>query len=233
MPRDPLDRLDEWKSRFGTDNSVRLEVLLRAVAARRFRRPSDLIRLHETLLFLRAYPLSRRVAELADEILFSFAGRVEGLDDSAFAAPEVSGIAGTSLTAVFSYEVACRLAALHPRNVEIGWDSYDEMDRLGPVLRRFLPLLDEDWPVEAHVPFRKWIAAARRGEPSDLLWLLGRIGALPLDARDRAAVYDSLSLPVTWQIGNARTSRSRLRLPVRRLYCHQEPLLRRSDISLT
>src|SRR5689334_18728104 len=174
MPRDLLDRLDEWKSRFGSDDTARLKRLLDAVAVRRFRDPHDLIRLHETLLFLRAYPRSPRVAQMADAILFSFADRVAGVDPDAFEAPEVSGIAGTSLTAVFSYEVACRLAALHPRDVEIGWDCYDEIDRLGPVLRRFLPLVEEDWPVEAHVPFRRWIAAAKRGQRSDLEWLLAR-----------------------------------------------------------
>jgi hypothetical protein len=220
-----LDQLDQWKSRFGSDDTARLERLLARVAARRWCEPADLIRLHETLLFLRAYPRSRRVAQLADEILFSFADRVAGVDPDPFEAPEVSGIAGTSLTAVFSYEVASRLAALHPRDVEIGWDRYDEVDKLGPVLSRLLPLLKEDWPVEAHVPFRRWIDAAKNGEPSDLVWLLGRLGVDPF-------AYDSLSLPLTWRIGNARNSRSRLRLPVRRLYLHEEPLLRRSDISL-
>src|SRR5262245_28766924 len=142
-----LDELDAWKGRYGADDTARLERLLERVAARRFRDPADLIRLHETLLFLRAYPRNTRVAQLTDEILFSFAGRVAGLDDDSFSAPEVSGIAGTSLTAVFSYEVALRLAALHPRTVEIGWDCYDEIDRLGPVLSRLLSLVCEDWPV--------------------------------------------------------------------------------------
>jgi hypothetical protein len=46
-------------------------------------------------------------------------------------------------------------------------------------------------------------------------------------------LFDTLDLPLTWHLGNTRTSRSRLRLPARKLYCHREPLLRRSDISLT
>src|SRR5579883_3328794 len=210
MPENLLDRLDEWKSRFGVEDTARLERLLEAVARRRYREPADLIRLHETLLFLRAYPRSRRVARLTDSILFSFAGN----DDDAFAAPEVSGIAGTSINAVFSYEVACRLAALHPAEVEICWDCYDTIDRLGPVLRRFLPYFNEDWPVEAHPPYREWIAAARRNEPSGLIWLLDRIAGLRVPPRERAAIYDSLDLPLAWKMP-ARTSRSRLRLPGR------------------
>ena len=218
-----LDQLEKWKSRFGPAGDGQLVRLLAAAARRRFRDAASLIRLHETALFLRAYPRNTEVARLADAILFSFAGRVADL--AAFEEPEISGIAGTSLSAVFSYEVARRLAARHPRNIEIAWDRYDGIDRLGPVLRRFLPLLGEDWPVEAHVPYRQWISAVRPRGKSDLEWLLERLAATP-------GLYDTLDLPLTWRIGDARTSRSRLRLAGRKLYCHQEPLLRRSDVSL-
>jgi hypothetical protein len=218
-----LDQLEKWKNRFGPAGDGQLERLLAAAARRRFRDPASLIRLHETALFLRAYPRNPEVARLADAILFSFAGRVADLP--AFEEPEISGIAGTSLSAVFSYEVARRLAARHPRNLEIAWDRYDGIDRLGPVLSRFLPLLGEDWPVEAHVPYRQWISAALPRGTSDLAWLLERLAATP-------ELFDTLDLPLTWHVGDTRTSRSRLRLPGRKLYCHQEPLLRRSDISL-
>jgi hypothetical protein len=237
MSRELLDRLDGWKGRCGGPGTDQLERLLALVAARRFRDAGAAIRLHETLLFLRAHPRSPAVARLADRILFAFADRVAelraaGADISAFEEPEVSGIAGTSLSAVFSYEVARRLAALHQRGVEIAWDRHDQIDKLGPALCRFLPLLGEDWPVEAHVPYRDWISAARRRGGSDLAWLLERLAALPLAPRGRAEIYEALDLPLTWDIGNARCSRSRLRLPARTLYCHEEPLLRRSDVSL-
>jgi hypothetical protein len=225
-----LNQLEKWKNRFGPPGDGQLERLLAAAARRPFRDAASLIRLHETALYLRAYPRNPQVARLADAILFSFAGRIArleaaGADLSAFEEPEISGIAGTSLSAVFSYEVARRLAARHPRNLEIAWDRYDGIDRLGPVLRRFLPLLGEDWPVEAHVPYRQWISAALPRGASDLTWLLERLAAAP-------ELFDTLDLPIAWRIGNTRTSRSRLRLPGRKLYCHQEPLLRRSDISL-
>src|ERR1017187_2540908 len=231
MPRELLDRLDEWKSRFGPTGDGQLERLLAKIAGHRFRDAESLIRLHETLLFLRAYPRSRELARLADQILFSFADRI-GDDLEPFEEPEVSGIAGTSLTAVFSYEVAGRLAARYPRAVEIAWDRYDEPDRMGNVICRFLPMLQEDYPVEAHVPFQEWIAQAHRRGVTDLEWLLERLAALEADARSLADLFESMQVPLTWRMGASRSSRSRLRLPVRSLYLHREPLLRRSDVSL-
>jgi hypothetical protein len=226
-----LDQLEKWKGRFGPPGDGQLERLLGAAAQRQFRDAASLIRLHETALYLRAYPRNPEVARLADAILFSFADRVAeleaaGAELSAFEEPEISGIAGTSLSAVFSCEVARRLSARHSRDMEIAWDRYDGIDRLGPVLRRFLPLLGEDWPVEAHVPYRQWISAARPRGTSELAWLLERLAASP-------ELFDTLDLPLTWHVGDARTSRSRLRLPGGKLYCHREPLRRRSDVSLT
>src|SRR5262249_44785836 len=123
-----LDRLEQWKSRFGSGKSIDLEKLLVVVRKLRFPDAASLIRLHETLLFLRAYPRSQNVARLADGILFSFADRVaaletQGGDLSALAEPEVSGIAGSSFSAVFSHEVAQRLAKLHPRELKINWED--------------------------------------------------------------------------------------------------------------
>jgi hypothetical protein len=133
-----LDQLAEWKRRYGTHDSRDLERLLDAVAKQSFTSPAEVIRLHEILLFLRAYPQSAGVARRAESILSGFAQRTRGMDPEAFQAPEVSGIAGTSLTAVFSYDVARHLAN-RGRDVRIDWEAYDQPERMGPVLRHVLP----------------------------------------------------------------------------------------------
>ncbi len=234
-----LDRLDAWKLRFGPGEDADLPRLLARIGRARFRSSAELIRLHEAVLFLRAYPREPEVARMADEILSSMEGRVEALrrtdaDLSPFEDPEVSGIAGTAFSAVFSYPVACRLAERHP-DVEIDWDAWDEPDRGGPVGRRFIPLLAEEWPVEAHLPFRQWLDAARPRGRNGLRYLLERLSALPLGERDRGDLYDSLQLPLQLSFPDAARSRSGLELatrPRRPLYCHREPLIARRDVSL-
>jgi len=231
-PAGLLDRLNEWKRCFDATWAGKLESLLRRVQKHRFSDPAALIRLHEMLLFLRAYPLSPGVARLADQILFGFAERLAGLDLSAFEDPEISGIAGTALTAVFSYEVVQSLAARYARSEEIAWDYHDETADLGPTLSKLFPWLAEDWPVEAHVPFSRWVGATRPRAMSDLTWLLQRLESLSVTPAERAEAWNSMQLPILWNIGRARTSRSRLRLPRRNLFYHREPLLRRADVSI-
>ena len=232
MPTDLLARLEKWKTRFGAPDVQALHQLLADISVHRFTDADSLIRLHECLLFLRAYPPDAEVKRLADAALFSYAQRVAELRDlSAFEDATVSGIAGTSFSAVFSYEVARQLVARYPRHIEIDWENYDQAEKLGPVLRRCLPLVAEDWPVEAHVPFRAWVDAARPSGQSALAWLLGRIASLPLTARDQADLYESLDLLLLWRIG-PQASRSRTRLPPRKPYSHRHPLLRRRDVDL-
>ncbi len=229
MPLDLVARLEEWKHRFGAPDLKPLHRLLKEISTHRITDADSLIRLHECLLFLRAYPADREVLRLADAVLHAFAERVHTIGGGeAFEDPTVSGIAGTSFSAVFSYEVARRLAARYPRQIEIDWENYDRADKLGPVLRRFVPLVEEDWPVEAHVPFRAWVEAARSRRVSALAWLLQRIASLPLDPRGQADLYDSLELLLLFRIGPP-VSRSRARWPVRKPYFHGEPLLGRHD----
>jgi hypothetical protein len=172
-------------------------------------------RLHEVLLFLRAYPASRGVVQRTGRLLRTFARRVE--DPDAYAGGEISGIAGTRISAIFSHEVARRLAARCRKRLALNWEGYQAPVHLPPLLLRKLSLLKEDWPVEANVPFQQWFDL--RG----LDWLLNELDA---------DTYDALRIALTWSFGSAATTRSRARWPVARVYYHDAPLLRRRDVSL-
>ena len=241
LPPDSLEallaQLEEAKTRFGPQDRGRTEELLAALAGRRFPDASSLARFHEIVLFLRAYPQSPTVLRLADEILESFADRVEelrsaGEDLSGLEEPDVSGIAGTEFSAVFSYPAACRLAQRHAAEVSIDWDGHAKPERLGSTLPRFVPLLEDDALVEANLPARAWLRAAAGGSRHELAWLLERFERLPLSLEEKSELYDSLELPIRWELGNSRLTRSRMRLQVPELFYHGAPLLRRSDVSL-
>ena len=232
-----LNQLDELKRRFDAQARTRAEKMLARLAKRRFTDAGALIRFHEILLFMRAYPQSPDILSLVEETLASFPQRVAmlrgaGVDLSPFEEGEVSGIAGTSLTANFSYPVARWLALRHPAEVTIDWEGYADGARLGETLPRFLPLLEEDALVEANVPFLDWLRAATGREGHGLSWLIQCFERLALNGQEKAELYDSLKLYIRWQPRKFRVTRTGMKRAVRKVFYHDQPLLRRSDISL-
>jgi hypothetical protein len=231
-----LDQLDELKTRFSARESRSVEKVLTRIARQKVSDVETLIRLHEILLFLSAYPPSARVRALSESILKDFAKRVDGLretdaDLTTLETPEVSGIAGTSVTDTFSYYIVRWLLNRHARQIKFDWDWFDDESRLAETWPRFMPLLEEDAFVEANVPYTNWLRAASRGRRRELSWLLQQFERLQLADKEKAELYNSQKLYVAWTF-SFRESRTGMRLPVRNIFYHREPLIQRRDVSL-
>src|ERR1700676_3423480 len=113
-----LDRLEAAKRQFGSQAGAATLKILAALDRRRFHDARSLIRFHEALLFFPAYPSNARILRVTDRLLASFAPRIgllrrSGADLAPFEEPEVSGISGTGLSAVFTYDMARWLAHHH------------------------------------------------------------------------------------------------------------------------
>src|SRR5499427_710434 len=242
MPAKILERLllklEESRYRFGHGAGAQVVSLLRVLDRHGFPDAKSLLRFHETLMFLRAFPQSVGVVRKAESLLNSFSKRVEalrrsGADMSAFDPLEVSGIAGTQMSDTLSFDVARWLVKRISGGVTIDWDEWDEARTLGAVLPRFLPLLEDDALVEADTPWRKWIELGCRKKNAAAEWLIRRFESLPVSDRNRAELYDSLRLPLRWDLGNSGVSRTRNCERRRQIFYHDGPLMPRSAVSLT
>jgi hypothetical protein len=218
-----LDSLAAMKGQFGPAAARTTADLLVHFETARLRDPADLIRFHETVLFLRAYPQSPRVLRLADHILLSFSTRLGRPNRDVFEDPEVSGIAGTGLSTNFSYEIAKSLVDRHHRAISIDWENYEHSDRLGVVLSKLVPQSREDFGISAHPDARRWFACLKGG----LRTLLDHI---------EPRIYDLLEIPLRWELGDSAASRSRTRLPPslggREVFYHHLAFLKRSEVSI-
>ena len=230
-----LDQLDELKNQFTPDTARRLERLLERLSRQKFNDTDSLFRYHEILLFLRAYPQDAAMVRATEKELRSFPDRVreiaeQDVDVSPLEHPEVSGIAGTSVTDTFSFYIVRWLLQLHPTEVAIYWEWVEDVNRLAATWPRFMPLLEEDAFAEANVPYREWLAAARNGR-NELAWLIERFDKLPKPENERAELYDSQNLYVQWTPAFSAT-RTGMRLPARKPFYHRDPLIQRRDVDL-
>ena len=231
-----LSELEAHRYRFGHNEAASVVRLLNRIDAARFSDPASLIRFHEVLLFLRAFPQGPPVVRATERVLNSFRKKVEALrkagavlDD--FDTFEVSGVAGTEMEDTLSFDVAGWLLKRVPGKVEIAWEIYEPGRELGTTGPRFLPLLEDDSWVEADTPWRRWLETAA-GKKNTAEWLISRFEQLPLPSQHKAELYDSLRVPLRWRLENSAVTRTRNWKTPRMMFYHCEPLISRSQVSL-
>lgn len=230
-----LDQLDDAKRNFSPGQHQKIVQLLTRLKQIRFKDAETVIRYHEILLFLRAYPQSSRIVHIVDDELSNFAERIEGLANAgvkldALDEAEVSGIVGRPVTDTFNYFIARWLAQRYPTQISLDWDWFENENRLAETWPRFMPLFEEDALVEANIPYQQWLDAAR-GRVRPIAWLVNTFDSLPLSVKEKAELFNSLQLYIAWT-PSFRLSRTGMRLPARQIFFHRQPLIQRRDVSL-
>ena len=214
--------------RYSPDDSKEKLRLLEALEAKRLRDPGSLIRLHETLCFLQAYPDDPDVLGRVDRALAEFPERVARLGPAARARLHDSGIANAPLDYPFGYPMARWLATRFPRDCEIAWARFDEADRLDETLSLLASPAEGDAFSEGGMGWRQWLRVAKGGRRmTDLQLLLELFERTGLPEETRDWLYENLALPVLWTPRRAGASRTLARIPPERVFFHENGLERR------
>ncbi|MEO6392079.1 MAG: hypothetical protein ABIP75_09530 [Pyrinomonadaceae bacterium] len=232
-----LDRLKRPDGTEGPDSAAPILALLGQIAKQRFTDAADFAIYHEALLFIRAHPANRAMLSAAEKALRKVASILQlmheaGIDLSPLAEADMSGIAGTSVSGVFSYPVAAWLARNHSGEVEIDWDGYVDEARLAETLPRFLPLLEDETLVEAHFPYLEWLRSAAGAPTQALPWLIARFAELNVAYARQAELYNSLRLYPIWTPRRFAASRTGMRFPQRGTFFHTGPMIARREVSI-
>ncbi len=231
-----LAELEAAKQLRGAGSAAKVEKLLGSIRDSESRDAASLIRFHDALLFLRAFPHSPEVVRQSERLLRAVVHEVgrlrkSGADMDEFDSEEVSGIAGTQLRDKFTFEVASWLKRRYPSQVTAAWDVDEQARALSAALPRFLPLLEDDSLVEADTPYLSWMSQAA-GEGQELGWLLERFYDAPISPAQKTELYDALALELRWELEECAASRTLARRAVPKLFFHKEPLIRRNQVSL-
>ncbi len=234
--RQQLENLEECRHRYGKGCAAQVEKLLSSFRKVDFRDGDSLVRFHDLLLFLRAFPQSVKVVRLTEMLLSGIGRQVtqlrqRGASLELFDDEQFSGVANTVVRDTFTYEVARWLAQQHPQQISVEWNIDEQARQMSVSLPSLVPLLADDSLVEADTPYLDWLANAAGGSRHILPWLLQRIDALPLSVLQKTAWYDALRIEILWELGDSRASRTRARRDPPQMYYHREPLIRRNQVS--
>ena len=232
-----LAELEECRHLYGRSSAVLVEKVLAGFKGAEFGDAESLARFHDALLFLRAFPQSRKVVRLTENLLAGVGAQVARLRDSGanlelFDDEQFSGVASATITDTFTYEVARWLAQRYPGQLTVDWNLAEQGRQMAISLPRFLPLLADDSLVEADTPYLDWLSKAAGGAEKILPWLLRRLEDAAFPILEKTAWYDALKINVTWELCESAASRTRARRNPRSMYFHREPLIRRNQVSL-
>ena len=232
-----LSELEAGKFRRGSGCAAAVEKLLSSFKGVQFRDAESLIRFHDALLFLRAFPQSRKVVQLTENLLTGISKQLTRLRESAadlklLDAEQFSGIAGTTITDSFTYDVAQWLAERYPQQLSVDWNLDEQGRQMAVSLPCLLPQLADDSMVEADTPYLRWLEAAAGGNEEILPWLLRRVEEMPGSMLEKTARYDALKIDVSWKLADSPASRTHARHDPSAMYFHREPLIPRNQVSL-
>ncbi|MBI4588567.1 MAG: hypothetical protein HY725_06985 [Candidatus Rokubacteria bacterium] len=220
-----VDALAAVAARFSPENRRQKLRLLEELRTSTIRRPGSLLRLHETLCFLQAYPDDPEVLARVDRALEGFGTHVQRLGPEALARLHDSGIAGTTLDYPFGFPMTRWLVARFPRDVEVAWGKFKGGDRLDEALAVLVTHAEGDAISEGGLGWREWLRVAKGGRRlTDLQLLVELLERAGFAEETRDWLFESLELPISWRLVGA--SRTHAKLPWPRPFFHREGVRR-------
>jgi hypothetical protein len=225
-PARELRALEALRATFGGDAADRKLALLRGLGRAQFARPAQLLRLHEALCFLRAYPDDARVLVEVRRQLARFERRADARRHAAALAD--TGVAGTAIHYRFFWSTLRWLAARWPAQLALDVDGDDEaLARLGAALPLLAPAAAADWLRDAKpAPLYGLERLCGRGRNGVAAGLVALLDALPGDGATREAFSDALDLGYALRPGADTPSRTRAHWPLAPFAFRRAPLVR-------
>jgi len=222
-----VEALAAAASRYAPEDQERKRALLTELEGCAIRHAGTLLRLHETLCFLQAYPDDAKTLELVDRALEAFATRVDRLGPAARRRLHDSGVTNTTLDYPFGFPMARWLAARFPRQSDVAWSAFTDEDRLDETLSLLATTAEGDAFSEGGMGWRQWLQVAKGGRRlTDLQLLLEVFERARLPEETRDWLFESVSLPILWRPRGAGGSRTLARIPPDRTFFHEEGLER-------
>ncbi len=234
-----LNRLERLRSTFSVSAAKERASLVRTLSQSRILSASDLIRYHDLLCVIRAYPDNATVFDLAETELRHFGRRVGAYKklsrDKKASKLDDTGIDGSITCYQFNYDITRYLLARYPGSLRINWKhcAEDIWSRLANLVNQLVSWeendpIDNDEEFDIEQFFR--LSGGDKNELQTLVNLFAGSGLPPRVIRDQ---WESLGLLIDWDLTGMRSSRSSHRVECKERFYQDESFRPRSrDVRL-
>lgn len=202
-----LRKLNRRVSEFGDGCGQRKYDLLSTLENHTLSRATDVLRLHEALCFLRAFPDDAGLLAQVEHMLSVFAERIDvGRYKEELAN---TGIAGTTICFRFFAASAHWLAQRWGTYLTIDWDEFEHRDQLESWLAS-MTLYCETQGLDAYAfDVREWIDRLKGPDETDAEFLLQRFERMPMNRRAGEILLENLDVPLVLRPGPDTPARTR------------------------
>ncbi len=233
MPSTPLAALERSRLDFGAAAAQAKLALLKQLAHTRLGSARGVMRLHEALCFIRAYPDNPAVLEQVQAMLAAFDRRSDLRAHRHTLAD--SGIAGTALHYRFFAGQAQWLAQRWPDQLRLDRSEPGADERIARALPPLVTPAEASALIELNLPGYAALDRLRGTQEPDATFLLRRIAAMPGDGFTREAYSDIVDAGFVLAPGPDTPSRTAAhfaahldRAPV--VFCREAPPRVRPDL---
>jgi len=223
-PASALRGLERIAREYGAGLAAQKLALLVRLEGARLARAGDVLRLHETLCFLRAYPDDRAVLDRVERMLADFARRADLRRHARELAD--SGVAGTTIHFRFFSPTAQWLAGHWPEQLAVDWKEFENDGDLGDLLPLLAHPSEQPGLDEFEFEVRDWVRRLKGPRETDAAFLLRRFAALRMDEFARETIYDKLDPPLVLEPGPGTPARTDAKVAGETLVFQTQPLSR-------
>ncbi len=209
MPRSPLtilEKLEATRLEYGPGRATVKISLLTALERSRLRTAEEILRLHEHLCFVRAYPDNAAVLAQVVRMLEGFSQRADlrrYRDDLAD-----TGICGTVIHYPFFWPTAHWIVERWPKLICIDWSNVENHQRLAAAISLVVPFLEPYWLRVREPELREAVKILCGSRITDGVFFVRRVEMMPGNDLTREAFFDGLDTPFLMRPSRGTPSRT-------------------------
>lgn len=204
------DNLHAARSVFGQVAERKKKAAVEELVTKPPRSARDLMRLHDDLLFMRAFPGDLETARISIAALHQFDRWIARLAKSALNALDDTGMTGSTTRHIYEFPMAERLARHSKDEVEIDWPRFGDPTMLDPYLRAFMRKSELDAFDSGEYSTREWIKLARGdGALSDFHWMMAAARGADLKPVTLDALWSAAEAQLEWRLKGSRWATTR------------------------